>query len=77
MSNLVPPYELQFARFFCPWDSLGKDTAVGCHILLQGIFPTQGLNPHPSAWEGEFFFFFFYHQHHLGNPIVDLLGRNS
>ena len=26
-------------------DSPGKNTAVGCHALLQGIFPTQGLNP--------------------------------
>ena len=26
-------------------DSLGKNTAVGCHFLLQGIFPTQGSNP--------------------------------
>ena len=24
----------------------GKNTGVGCHSLLQGIFPTQGLNPH-------------------------------
>ena len=23
-------------------DSPGKNTAVGCHALLQGIFPTQG-----------------------------------
>ena len=23
----------------------GKNTGVGCHSLLQGIFPTQGLNP--------------------------------
>ena len=22
----------------------GKNTGVGCHALLQGIFPTQGLN---------------------------------
>ena len=28
-------------RLLCPWDSLGKNTGVGCHILLQGIFPTQ------------------------------------
>ena len=28
----------------CPWDSPGKSTRVGCHFLLQGIFPTQGLN---------------------------------
>ena len=27
------------------WDSQGKNTGVGCHALLQGIFPTQGLNP--------------------------------
>ena len=28
----------------CPWDSPGMHTGVGCHALLQGIFPTQGLN---------------------------------
>ena len=28
----------------CPWDSPGKSTGVGCHFLLQGIFPTQGSN---------------------------------
>ena len=26
-------------------DSAGKNTGVDCHALLQGIFPTQGLNP--------------------------------
>ena len=26
-------------------DSPGKNTGVGCHALLQGVFPTQGLNP--------------------------------
>ena len=26
-------------------DPPGKNTGVGCHALLQGIFPTQGLNP--------------------------------
>ena len=31
-------------RFLCPWDSPGKNTGVGCHALLQGIFPTQGLS---------------------------------
>ena len=25
----------------CPWDSLGKNTGVGCHALLQGIFPAR------------------------------------
>ena len=26
-------------------DSPGKNTGMGCHALLQRIFPTQGLNP--------------------------------
>ena len=32
-------------RLLCPWNSPGKNTGVGCHSLLQGIFPSQGLNP--------------------------------
>ena len=32
-------------RLLHPWDFLGKSTGVGCHFLLQGIFPTQGSNP--------------------------------
>ena len=31
-------------RLLCPWDFLGKSTGMGCHFLLQGIYPTQGLN---------------------------------
>ena len=33
-------------RLLCPWDFPGKNTRMGCHFLLQGIIPTQGLNPH-------------------------------
>ena len=39
-------YGLEPARLLCPWDSPGKNTGVSCHALLQGIFPTQGSNPH-------------------------------
>ena len=39
------PHELQPARLLCPWDSPGENTGVGCHALLQEIFPTQGSNP--------------------------------
>ena len=35
----------QTSGIFCPWDSPGKNIGVGCHALLQGIFPTQGSNP--------------------------------
>ena len=45
-SNSVRPYGLAPARLLCPWDSPGKKTGVGCHALLQGIFPTQASNPH-------------------------------
>ena len=30
--------------FLCPWDFPGKNTRVGCHSLLQGIFLNQGSN---------------------------------
>ena len=39
------PHGLQPTRLLRPWDSPGKSTGVGCHVLLQGIFPTWGLNP--------------------------------
>ena len=31
-------------QFLCPWNFLGKNTGMGCHFLLQGIFLTQRLN---------------------------------
>ena len=40
------PYGTEAVRFLCPWDSPGQNTGVGCHALLQGIFLTQGSNPH-------------------------------
>ena len=39
-------YGLQPARLLCPWDYSGKNTRVGCHALLQGIFLTQVSNFH-------------------------------
>ena len=29
---------------YSPWNTHGQNTGVGSHCLLQGIFPTQGLN---------------------------------
>ena len=45
MSDYLQPHVLHPARLLCPWDFPGKNTGVGCHVFLQGIFPTQGLNP--------------------------------
>ena len=36
------PHRWQPTRLPRPWESPGKNTGVGCHFLLQGIFPTQG-----------------------------------
>ena len=35
------PYGLQPTRLLCPWGFPGKNTEVGCHFFLQGIFLTQ------------------------------------
>ena len=43
----VTPWSVA-TRLLCPWDSLGKNTGVGCHALLQGVFLTQGQNLHLS-----------------------------
>ena len=40
MSDCLRPQGL-----YSPWNSLGQNTGVGSLSLLQGIFPTQGLNP--------------------------------
>ena len=58
VSSSLQPHGLQPARLLCPWNFPGKDTGVGCHSLLQGIFPTQGSNPsllHLPALAGGFF----------------------
>ena len=62
----VRPYGLHLASLLCPWDSSGKNTGVGCHALLQGIFPTQGLNLNlMSTCIGRQV---LYHWCHLGSP---------
>ena len=41
-AHLLGSYLFDFS--YCPWVTPGKNTRVGCHFLLQGIFPTQGSN---------------------------------
>ena len=46
-------------------DFPGKNTGVGCHFLLQGIFPTQGSNLHLLCllhWQADSL-----HKRHLGS----------
>ena len=54
----------------CPWNSPGKSTEVGCHFLLQGIFPTWESNtglPHCRQ--------ILYQLNHKGSPWWSL-GRS-
>ena len=65
-----PHGQSQPARLLCPWDSPGKNTGVGCHALLQGIFPTQGLNLHLLGflhWQVDSLSL-----SHLGSPVFFL-----
>ena len=44
VTNSLQYHGLQPTRLPYLWNSPGKNTGVGCHSLLQGIFPTQGSN---------------------------------
>ena len=44
VSDSLRSHGLSPTRLLCPWDSPGKNTGVGSHFLLQGIFLTQGSN---------------------------------
>ena len=63
-SNSLRPHRLQPARLLCPWDFPGKNTGVGCHFLLQGIFPTQGSNPGLLDWQA-----YSFPLYHLGSLL--------
>ena len=45
LTHSVISYGLYPTRLLCAWDSPSKNTRVGCHFLLLGIFQTQGSNP--------------------------------
>ena len=44
VSDYLRPQGPGADRLLCPWNFPGKNTRLGCHFLLQGIFLTQGLN---------------------------------
>ena len=61
VSNSLRPHRLWPAKLLCPWDCPGKNSGVGCHALLQGIFLPQGLNSSgsPELVDGFFFYYYF------------------
>ena len=78
VSDSLRPYgQLLPTRLIGSWDSPGKNTAVGSHSLLQGIFPTQRSNPglphcrqipcHLSHWRSPCIYILQYnYNYHLG-----------
>ena len=57
-------------RLLCPWNFPGKNTRVVCLALLptQGIFPTQGSNPHLQCLL--YWIWILYLLSHWGSPIM-------
>ena len=43
MFNSLQHCGLYPAKILCPWQSRGKNTGVGCHVLLQGSLPNPGI----------------------------------
>ena len=76
MSDCLWPQELWHTRLLHPWDFPGKSAGVGCHFLLQRIFPTQRPNPGlPHCRET---FYCLSHQASLQNvkgPLIFLLVK--
>ena len=64
--QLLQPHGLQPARLLCPWGFSRREYSVGCHVLLQGIFPTQGSNPVLPHYR-----WILYHLSHQGNLMSD------
>ena len=62
-SHSVVSDSLQLCGLHSPWNSPGQNTGVGSLSLLQGIFPTQGLNPGLPHCRG-----ILYHLSHKGSP---------
>ena len=68
ISNSLWPHGLSPTRLLCPWGSPGKNTGVGCHSLLQGIFLTHGSNQGLLHCRQ-----ILYHLSHKGSPIIHIL----
>ena len=63
VSDSLWPHGLGPTRLLCPFSFPGKNTGVGSHSLLQGIFLTQGLNPGLLYCRQ-----ILYHLNHQGSP---------
>ena len=63
--TLHDPMDCSLPRFTVHGDSSGKNTGVGCHALLQGIFPAQGFKPRSPTLQD-----ILYCLSHQGSPSI-------
>ena len=70
------PHGLKLTRLLCPWNSPGKDTGVGSHSLLQGIFLIQRWNLGLLHW-GRFFTIWATREAHATLNSTELLGVSA
>ena len=64
VSDSLRPSGLKPTRHLCPWTFSSKNTGVGCHALLKGLFHTQQLNPGLLHCK-----YILYHLSHQGSPV--------
>ena len=69
MSDSLWPYGPQPTRLPCLWDSLGKNTGVGCHAFLQGRVELS------SQWKGWTLVFLWLLHWQAGSLPLVLLGK--
>ena len=67
VSDSLPPHGLFPTRLLCPWNSPGRNTGMGIHSFLQGIFLTQGSIPCSLHWQADSLL-----SEAPGNPSVSL-----
>ena len=71
VSTSLRPHGQQPARLLCPCNFPGKNTGVGCHFLLQGIFPTQESNSCLLLGRQ-----ILYQLSYKGSPYLPVEGKN-
>ena len=79
---LLFSHKVMSNSFAAPWTAVceappstdfpGKNTGVGCHFLLQGIFPVQGLSMCLLHWQADSL-----PLSHKGNPSRSMLDHKS
>ena len=72
MSDSWWPHGRKPTRLLCPWNFPDKNSGVGCHFLLQGIFWPQGPNPCLLHWQADSLLL-----SHRRSPVKRIVSQNK